>query len=205
MDTDLDAIVQACDRLARYPDGVIRTPCYRSQKLSALTGASVYLKCEHVQTTGSFKLRGALNRIALLQETGETDEVIAASSGNHGIAVACAAKLTGMSARVYLPAAVATNKLNAIEGLGATAIKVNGDALAAEVEARSVADTLSLPYISPYNDAGVIAGQASVGVEIAEQCPHLDALMVAVGGGGLLSGCGQWLRARLPAVELIGV
>lgn len=205
MATDLDAIVQAGDRLAQYPEGVVRTPCYRSQQLSALTGASVYLKCEHVQTTGSFKLRGALNRLALLKDSGAADEVIAASSGNHGIAVACAAKLTGLSARVFLPAKVATNKLKAIESLGARAIKVPGDALAAESAARRAAMLDDVPYVSPYNDADVIAGQATIGVEIAEQCPQLDSLMVAVGGGGLLSGCGQWLRARLPSVELIGI
>lgn len=175
-----------------------------SPALSQLTGCEVYLKAEHQQHTGSFKFRGASNKIRLLSPAERHAGVITASSGNHGQAVALAGRAAGVPVTVYAAEHAASVKLEAIRQLGARVELVAGDALAAELAARAAADQQGLTYISPYNDLQVIAGQGTVGMELAEQCPELAAVCVAVGGGGLVSGIGSVLRQLSPDTDIIG-
>lgn len=175
-----------------------------SPALSQLTGCEVYLKAEHQQHTGSFKFRGASNKIRLLSPAERQAGVITASSGNHGQAVALAGRAAGVPVTVYAAEHAASVKLEAIRQLGARVELVAGDALAAELAARAAADQQGLTYISPYNDLQVIAGQGTVGMELAEQSPELAAVSVAVGGGGLVSGIGSALRQLSPDTDIIG-
>ncbi|SCK30197.1 threonine/serine dehydratase [Vogesella sp. LIG4] len=175
-----------------------------SPALSQLTGCEVYLKAEHQQHTGSFKYRGASNKIRLLPPAARQAGVITASSGNHGQAVALAGRAVGVPVTVYAGEHAASVKLDAIRKLGVHVELVAGDALAAELAARAAAEQQGLTYISPYNDPQVIAGQGTVGVELAEQCPDLAAVCVAVGGGGLVSGIGTALRQLLPQADIVG-
>ena len=189
-------------RAAARLDGHARqTPLEHSPGLSALSGAEVWLKCEHLQHTGSFKFRGAYNCIAGLGDKARAG-VIAASSGNHGMAVARAAGEAGVSATVCLPASVSPLKKAAIEALGAAIHMVEGDALAAETRARKMADRQGIPFISPYNDLRVMAGQGTIGLEIAAVDMAFDGLFAAVGGGGMIGGIGAVLSRGLPGCRL---
>ncbi|MEM1263430.1 MAG: threonine/serine dehydratase [Pseudomonadota bacterium] len=198
-------MAKALARCRRGPNAVVATPCIPSPSLSALSGADVYLKYEHCQRTGSFKYRGALNKLRLLVETGQGASIIAASSGNHGLAVATAAKVCGLAATVYVPASADPAKQQAIRAAGATLKTVDGDSLQAELTARRVADEHGAVFVSPYNDLDVVAGQSTIGAELLNQCPEVDTVIAAVGGGGLLSGIGSALRGGGSSAELIGV
>ena len=187
---------------ARIAGRVRRTPVERSRALIEGPG-EVWLKLENLQLTGSFKLRGATNKILSLAEEARTRGVVAASSGNHGAAVACAAKEAGCPALVFVPEGVAAGKLAAIRAWGVEVRTHGDDALLAELEARRHAAATGMTYVSPYNDAEVVAGQGTVGLELAEQLPRLDAVFVALGGGGLISGVGGYLKALRPALRVI--
>ncbi|MEM7280574.1 MAG: threonine/serine dehydratase [Pseudomonadota bacterium] len=184
---------------------VVQTPLQLSLPLSRQTGVHVYLKCEHLQNTGSFKLRGALNKLVKLTESPRrSNQIVAASSGNHGLAVALSARLLGFDAEVFVPASASPMKIDAIQGLGAKVTKIEGEPLLAETEARKKAELENLPLISPYNDLDVIAGQGTIGIELMEQLAELDAVVIAVGGGGLISGIGTFLKEQNPSIEIIG-
>lgn len=162
----------------------------------------LYFKTENFQYTGSFKLRGALSKLSTLN----TDSpVITASSGNHGIACAFAAKTTGHGLTVVLPENVVKEKHDQIAALGATIILNPGDAERAEQHALLLAEQQGMNYISPYNDTAVIAGQGTIALELLEQCPDIDNVFVSMGGGGLISGIGCVLKARSPNTKIIGV
>lgn len=180
------------------------TPLIRCPELSGLSGAEVYLKCEHLQHTGSFKFRGALNRVLTLDDDARGRGVIAASSGNHGMAVARAAGMAGVGARIYVPGDISAMKRRAIEALGAEIETVAGDALCAEVTARAAAGEEGRVFISPYNDAEVMAGQGTIGIELAAQAPGLDAVFAAVGGGGLIAGIAGYLSRDHAAIAITG-
>lgn len=201
LDSLFDAIAAA--HQAIRPQARV-TPLEHSPALSALTGCEVYLKCEHLQRTGSFKFRGASNKLRLLDPAARREGVIAASTGNHGQAVALAGGLLQVPVTVYAPASAAAVKLDAIRALGAELKLVDGGALEAELSAGEAARRAGLPFVSPYNDLDVVAGQGTVGMELAEQCPELDAVFVSVGGGGLISGIGAALRRLAPGAELVG-
>ena len=162
------------------------------------------LKCEHLQYTGSFKLRGALNRLLCLDAAERKQGVIAASTGNHGQGIALAARLTGIDAKVFVPRSASPVKLAAMRASGIEVEEVDGDGLAAELAARECAHREGRVFVSPYNDAQVIAGQGTIGEELAEQLPTLDAVFVSVGGGGLISGIAAALKAHNPDVRVIG-
>ena len=167
-------------------------------------GPNVFLKLEHLQRTGSFKLRGASNKIALLSPDEASRGVVAASNGNHGLGVAAAAQARGIAAEVYVSAHVSPAKARRIEGLGAR-IKVAGDdPLTAELAARRAAEQSGRVFISPYNDLDVIAGQGTIAVELHRQLPQLDAVFIAVGGGGLIGGIGAFFKAVSPGTEIVG-
>lgn len=179
------------------------TPLEHSVLLSQQLGCELYLKCDHLQHTGSFKFRGASNKLRLLSEQQRQQGVITASTGNHGQAVALAGKLMGVNVTVYAPESAATIKLDTIRALGGKVELVPGDPLNAELAAEKAARQQHKTYISPYNDADVIAGQGTCGMEIIEQQPELDAVFVAVGGGGYIAGMGTVLKKLSPKTQLI--
>jgi threonine dehydratase len=184
---------------------VLITPLERSRPLSAALGCEVLLKAEHLQPTGSFKVRGATNKIHVLGAEVRRTGVITASTGNHGQAVARAGALAGVPVTVCVSASAARSKMEAIKGLGATLVVVEGTPLDAELQARRRAAEEHLPYISPYNDLDVVAGQGTLGVELIEQAPQLDAVFICVGGGGLIGGTGTALKQMRPQTRVVGV
>lgn len=179
------------------------TPLEHSPVLSQQLGCELYLKCDHLQLTGSFKLRGASNKLRLLGSEQRKRGVIAASSGNHGLAMAQAGKQAGVNVTVYVPESVAKVKKAAITALGAQVELVPGDGLNAELQGKATAAEQQKIYVSPYNDMQVIAGQGTCGMELVEQQPDLDAVFVAVGGGGYITGIGTVLQRLSPKTELI--
>jgi threonine dehydratase len=181
------------------------SPLHLSRPLSAALGCSVLLKNEHLQPTGSFKIRGATNKIQILGESARRTGVTTASTGNHGQAVARAGSLAGVPVTVYVAASAAQPKVDAIRALGAELVVVNGPPIEAELLARRHADEQGKIYISPYNDLDVIAGQGTLGMELIEQAPELDAVFISVGGGGLISGVGTALKNLSPRTRVIGV
>lgn len=198
----LDDRIRAADR--RIREHVRKTPLELSAGLSKALGLELYLKCEHLQRTGSFKFRGATNKLSTLGDEDRKRGVVTASSGNHGLAVATAAKRLGIPVTIYLPAAVSPVKLAGIEVLGAETCLVEGDAFFAERTARKTGREEGRKYVSPYNDLEIIAGQGTIGVELASQGEGLDAVFIAVGGGGLMSGIGGYLKAVSPDTRIIG-
>jgi len=197
------------DRIAAADTGirpqVPATPLERSTGLSAALGCEVWLKCEHLQPTGSFKVRGAANKIRLLDAAERRAGVITASTGNHGQGVARAGRLTGVAVAVYVAPSAAPQKLDAIRALGAEVRVVDGLPIDAELHARKQATLEGRTYVSPYNDLDVVAGQGTIGMEIARDLPELDALFVSVGGGGLIGGIGTALRRLSPRTRIVGV
>ena len=174
-----------------------------SMKLSQITGAQVYLKCEHQQRTGSFKFRGAMNKILSLNSEQLSKGVIAASTGNHGQGVALAGKICNSPVTVYVPQTASKLKVDAIKSWGAQILTVDGDCLAAEIIARDKANKTGMTFISPYNDQEVMAGQGTIGIEIAQQCQDLDVLFCVVGGGGLIGGIASYLKHVNPKIKII--
>jgi len=166
--------------------------------------ANVFLKCEHTQRTGSFKFRGASNKIGLLKPEQAHAGVIAASNGNHGLAVAAAAHARGIDAEVFVSSQVSPSKADAIRAYGARIRSVGNDPLEAEIAGRRMANEVGKVFISPYNDADVIAGQGTIAVELVRQAPKMDAIFVAVGGGGLIGGIGAYLKSVSPQTEIVG-
>ncbi|CQQ86583.1 pyridoxal-phosphate dependent protein [Yersinia mollaretii] len=201
MNTLFDAIKEAHQALRPQ---VRVTPLDHSPLLSQHTGCEVYLKCEHLQHTGSFKFRGASNKLRLLTDEQRQQGVITASTGNHGQAMALAGKLAGVKSTIYAPEQAATIKLEAIRALGGHIELIAGDALNAELAAGVAAQQQGKIYISPYNDAQIIAGQGTCGMEMVEQQPDLDAVFVAVGGGGLISGIATVLKKLSDKTQVIG-
>lgn len=186
--------------------GLVReTPLEHSLHLSRETGANVYLKLECQQTTGSFKLRGAMNKIlALDEESGEPRTVVTASSGNHAAAVAHTLHGLGRQGIIYLPETVAPAKVKALEPYGMELRFVGRDSVVGEIEARRAAEGEGFVFVSPYSDPDVIGGQGTVGVEIERQLDAIDAVLVPVGGGGLIAGVAGYLKTIRPGVRIVG-
>jgi threonine dehydratase len=183
---------------------VRETPVDRSFHLSRLGNCEVYLKLEHLQHTGSFKLRGATNKVLSLDEEQLRGGVIAASTGNHGMGVCYAARHAGTTATIYLPRDVSEQKLATIKHLGGIPVLAAGDCLEAEYSAREAARKSGRVFISPYNDLQVIAGQGTTGLELARQLERIDVVFVAVGGGGLIAGTAAYLKSAGPHTRVIG-
>jgi threonine dehydratase len=183
-DVSLDDVRAAAGRIGRL---IVRTPLERSRELSELCGVDVWLKFECFQLTGSFKLRGALNALQLMQAP---NRVVTASAGNHGLGVARAAALLGSVATVVVPETASEIKVEALRRSGAELIQVGETYDAAEAFAIDLARTQALPFISAYNDAAVVAGGGTIALEIFEDLPHVRELLVPAGGGGLLGGIG---------------
>ena len=185
--------------------GVRVTPLYVSETFARMTGRPVHLKAETLQRTGSFKIRGAVNKIEGLSDAERKAGVVAASAGNHGQAVAWAAREAGIEATIFMPAETPMAKVEPTRNYGARA-ELEGatfeDALAAAV---SYVEETGSTFIHPFEDPDVIAGQGTIGLELAEQLPKLETVIVPIGGGGLSSGIGLALKALRPEVKIVGV
>jgi threonine dehydratase len=181
---------------------VSRTPTLASEELSEMLGSPVALKAECLQRSGSFKLRGALNKVASLDGV---VELVAASAGNHGRAVAHAARARGLGCTVYMPREAAVSKAAAVHALGARVILEGDTVEEALVLARERAAAAGATFVHPFDDVDVIAGQGTVALELLEQVPDLARVLVPVGGGGLAAGIGAALRTAQRPIELIGV
>jgi threonine dehydratase len=189
---------------ARIRPHTRETYLQRSEYLSALGGADVHCKLENLQHTGSFKARGAMNKLLTLTADERGRGVITASTGNHGAAVARSARQMDTACTVVVPEHADSSKLAAIERLGATVRPHGDDCVESERFARRWAAEHGATYVSPYNDPLVVGGQGTVGLELARQIDHVDAVFVAVGSGGLISGTAGYLKARRPDVRFIG-
>ncbi len=197
-----EAVRQAQARLRPH---VRETPLDYSLAFSQMTGARVWLKLENLQQTGSFKVRGAIHKLLSLSSEQLQKGVVAASSGNHGAGVAFGLARLGARGVVFVPEGASQTKLEAIHryGLEVRYHGTTGDDT--EMYARRYADQHRMEYLSPYNDPEVIAGQGTVGVEIAHQTPETpDAVFVTVGGGGLISGIGSYLKSVHPTTRIVG-
>jgi len=198
----LEHIRQAAARIA---GAVERTPFLQSRTLSRLTGAEVWLKFENLQFTASFKERGALNRLLALDAAERARGVIAMSAGNHAQGVAYHAARLGIRAVIVMPKGTPNNKVRSTEVHGAEVV-LQGETLAdAAAHARRLCDEQGLVFIHPYDDAAVIAGQGTVGLEMLEDGPALDCLLVPIGGGGLIAGIATVAKAIAPQVQVLGV
>ncbi len=184
---------------------MLRTPRLRSDAVSRATGADVTLKLENLQATGAFKERGAANRLALLGAEERARGVIAMSAGNHAQAVARHAHLLGVTAVIVMPRHTPATKVSRTAGWGARVV-LHGDTLAEAAEhALMLARSEGLVFIHPYDDRGVMAGQGTMALEMLEDAPGLDALVIPVGGGGLIAGCAVAATSVKPGIEVIGV
>ncbi len=185
--------------------GVRVTPVYSSETFTRLIGRAVHLKAENLQRTGSFKIRGAVNKIEGLSEAERQAGVVAASAGNHGQAVAWAAREAGIEATIFMPSETPMAKIEPTRNYGARAELTGAtfeDALAA---AFSHVEETGATFVHPFEDPVVIAGQGTMGLELAEQLPEVETVVVPIGGGGLSAGIGLAMRAVRPAVKIVGV
>ena len=199
---ELADIQQARSRIA---GSIKETPCLESEVLSELCGFQLYLKYESLQRTGSFKPRGAVNRLLCLTSEERERGVIAASAGNHAQGVAYAAATVGAQALIVMPETTPLVKVTRTRELGAH-VELYGQSLDEALEhAYKLRDEQNLTFVHPFEDAEVIAGQGTVGLEILEQVPDLEAVVVPIGGGGLISGVATAVKALRPEVEILGV
>ncbi|MGE5211912.1 MAG: threonine ammonia-lyase [Acidobacteriota bacterium] len=199
---DLDEIRTAAAAIA---DEAVATPVLRSDELDTLAGTTVLAKDESQQRTGSFKFRGAFNRVSAIPLAERHLGVVAVSSGNHGAAVACAAEILGIEATVHVPADVAPAKRALIEGFGARIVTFDRATPDREAVARQQVATTGATFVHPFEDRLVMAGQGTTALELHEQVGALDVLVVPMSGGGLMAGCGSAMRQLSPGCELIGV
>ena len=198
----LDDIEAARDRIA---GGIYISPCVESIPLSRLTGAHVYCKLDYLQRTGSFKERGARNALLLLTDEQRKRGVIAASAGNHAQGVAYHGSLLGIPVTVVMPKFAALIKVTNCRHLGANVILHGADLGEARVRAEEIAQSKGLTFIHPFDNADVMAGQGTMALEILDQTPDVEAIVVPVGGGGLLAGIGTVFKALRPQVHVVGV
>lgn len=198
----LDRILQAQERISAR---VERTPLTLSASLSAHCGVPVHLKLESHQPTGSFKLRGATNAVLSLSDEARQRGLVTASTGNHGRALAHAAKTEGVRAVVCMSALVPSNKVEAVRALGAEVRIVGRSQDDAQEEVERLVRQDGLTAIPPFDHADVIAGQGTIGLEIADACPEAELVLVPLSGGGLAAGVAAGIKARLPQARVIGI
>jgi threonine dehydratase len=189
----------------RIKSGLYYSPCPHSEQLSEVVGVQIYCKLDHLQRTGSFKERGARNALLLLDSARREKGVVAASAGNHALGLAYHGRLLGVPVTVVMPETAPLIKITSCQRLGANVL-VRGKSFA---EARAMADQLvtssGLTYIHGYDDWEIIAGQGTMGLEILDQVPDVEAILVPVGGGGLIAGIGMAMKSLRPEVQLIAV
>ncbi|MDZ7702387.1 MAG: threonine ammonia-lyase [Halobacteriales archaeon] len=199
---DYEDVLEAADRV----EGVARrTPLTPSQAFSDLTGADVRLKLENNQRTGAFKIRGATNRIETLSDAQRAAGVVTASAGNHAQGVALAASRLGVDATIVMPEQAAVSKVEATEAYGAEVVLHGSDYNEAAARAHELEAEAGLTYVHAFDDEYVMAGQGTLGLELLEDCPELDTVIVPIGGGGLISGIATAIKGAKPDARVIGV
>ena len=204
-DTTVVSLQDIRDAAQRIAGAAHRTPVLRSRTLDALTGARVYLKAEHLQRVGAFKFRGAYNAIARLPAEQRARGIAAYSSGNHAQAVALAARELGSSAVIVMPADTPPAKLDAVAGYGAEIVTYDRYTGNREELGERLAGERGLALIPPYEHPDVIAGQGTAALELLEEVGALDALVVPVGGGGLIAGSATAAKGLQPGIRVVGV
>jgi len=195
------SIEEAHDRIAQY---VVRTPCRPAEALAETIGGEVFLKLENLQDSGSFKLRGVINKVLSLSESESQKLLVAASTGNHGAAFAHAIGLFDLRGKLFMPKTSASVKIENMRSTGVPFELVGEDCVEAEAHASAFSRDNGFVWISPYNDPEVVNGQGTVAVELMEQLQAVDTVVVPVGGGGLISGIAGYLKAVDPSIEVIG-
>lgn len=199
-----EIVKEAKEAERRIREFIRKTPLEHSPYLSRIGKGNAYLKLENTQISGSFKLRGALNKLLSLSEGEKTKGIITASSGNHGMAVAYGLKAFNINGRIFLPTNASPIKIKALQDYGAQIELFGDDCVKAEIHARETAEREGLVYISPYNDPQVIGGQATVAIEVVKQLKDIDSVLVPVGGGGLISGIAGYLKSFNKNVDIFG-
>ncbi|WP_052209832.1 threonine ammonia-lyase [Kocuria sp. ZOR0020] len=193
----LPVVLEDVERAAGLLDGVIeRTPVAHSRALSRMIGSEVWVKAENLQRSGSFKVRGAYNRMAQLSDEEKARGVVAASAGNHAQGVALAAQRLGIKATIYMPLGAALPKVAATQDHGAEVVLHGAKVDEALAEARRVAEATGKVFVHPFDHPDIIAGQGTLGLELLDQVPNVDTVLTGVGGGGLLAGLTVALKAR---------
>lgn len=198
----LDEIKRAEQRIQGH---IFLSPCQYSAELSTMTGQQIYLKLDNLQRTGAFKERGALNKILTLNEEEKRRGVIAASAGNHAQAVAYHATQRGIGAQIVMPLMTPLVKVSATKGFGAKVILHGANYDEAYAEAMRLCDEQKLTFLHPFDDVAVINGQGTIGLELLQQIPGLEAVVVPIGGGGLISGVACAIKETNPKIRVIGV
>ncbi|MEM1091579.1 MAG: pyridoxal-phosphate dependent enzyme [Pseudomonadota bacterium] len=198
---DAMAVARAAGRITRLAR---RTPVMTSTVLNKLSGVKLYFKCEHLQQTGAFKIRGAANAVATLPVSKAPLGVATHSSGNHGAALSCAAASRGINCHVVAPAGAVSSKLENIRRYGGQLVECEPNQTAREAALAEVVSQTGATPVPPYDDPRVIAGQGTIALELLEQVPELDAIVIPVGGGGMLSGCALWATHKKPGIEIYG-
>ncbi|MCZ6546566.1 MAG: threonine ammonia-lyase, partial [Deltaproteobacteria bacterium] len=189
----------------RIRDTVYLSPCAYSETISRMTGNTVFFKLENLQMTGSFKERGALNRLLVLSKAEAKRGVIAASAGNHGMALAFHSRRLGIPSTIVMPVLAPLIKVTSVRRYGGRTRLYGSDYDAAFDEAHRLSSQEGLIFIHPFNDPWVVSGQGTLGLELHEQAPELDAVIVPVGGGGLIAGIALALKKLQPSIRIIGV
>jgi threonine dehydratase len=189
----------------RLRNAIYYSPCAHSQMLSALSGQQVYLKLENLQMTGSFKERGALNRIAMLTPEQAARGVVAASAGNHAQGVAYHATKRGIRALIVMPLATPLVKVTATRGFGAEVVLHGANYDEACEEATRLCEAQGMTFIHPFDDPAVMAGQGTIALELLEQVAQLEAVVVPIGGGGLIGGIACAIKESRPGIRVVGV
>lgn len=184
---------------------VKRTPVERSTSLGGMVGADVHLKMEHLQWTGSFKTRGAYNKLSGAAAAGDVEHAVAASAGNHAQGVALAATTLGIDSTIVMPRTAPQTKIDATRGYGATVELHGKDFQAAMSHAKELASGGDSTFVHAYDDPEIVAGQGTLGVEMVEDCPDVDTVVVPIGGGGLISGIALAFSELAPDVRVVGV
>src|SRR5438552_860001 len=202
MDLPTLADVEAARK--RIAGVVHHTPVTPSATFSERTGAEIVLKLENLQRTGSFKVRGAYNKVALLSPAERTRGVIAASAGNHAQGVALAARIAGVPAVIVMPERASISKGEAVRGYGAELVLHGRDYNEAEAKAKEIGAERGLAFVHAFDDPAVIAGQGTLGLEMLEDLPDVDTLVVPIGGGGLIAGIALAAKAKRPGIRIVG-
>lgn len=202
MPVDLNRIKEAQKNISEV---VRRTPLFYSSTFSKVTGYEIYLKCENKQKTGSFKLRGAFNKIMALTDEEKKNGVLASSAGNHAQGVAYAATTCGIKSTIVMPSNAPQAKVEATRGYGAEVIQHGEVYDECYEKALEVQKETGSTFISPFNDEDIIAGQGTIALEILQELPDVDAILVPIGGGGLISGIAVAAKSINPGIKIIGV
>ena len=201
MQVTINTIRDAHNRINAH---ILKTPVKSSTEINEYAGVELYFKCENLQRSGSFKIRGAVNAVLSLSDNKANNGVVTVSSGNHGTALSLAAKIRGINATVVLPKNALPYKRNLIENLGAKIVECEAQVESREKILLEVQDTTGATVIHPYNDYQIMSGQGTVALEFLEQKPDLDMVLVPIGGGGLISGIAVTVSEIAPKINVVG-